>query len=302
MKKLLITGSNGLLGQKIIKNCIENRAENYQILATSQGKNRITSFGGFNYKSMDITNLENVQAIFDEFKPDIVINTAAMTMVDDCENQKEKCQQLNVEAVMNLINACREQKAHLIHLSTDFIFDGEDGPYTEEAKPNPLSYYGESKLIAEKLIQESTISWAIARTVLVYGTAEKLSRSNIVLWAKGALEKGDVLNVVDDQFRSPTLAEDLAEGCLLIADKSAKGIYNISGKDQMSISELVHRIARFYNLSERNINIIKSNTLNQAAKRPPVTGFVLEKAFKDLNYQPHSFEEGLQILSNQLKA
>lgn len=302
MKKLLITGSNGLLGQKLIGNCIHKRANQYQILATSQGENRITSFGGFNYKSMDITNLEDVQAVFDEFKPDIVINTAAMTMVDDCENQKDKCQKLNVEAVLNLINASRQHHSHFIHLSTDFIFDGEDGPYSEDAKPNPLSFYGESKLTAEKLIQESTISWAIARTVLVYGTAENLSRSNIVLWAKGALEKGEILKVVDDQFRSPTLAEDLAEGCLLMADKNAKGIYNISGKDQMSISELVHRVAKFFNLNESNIHHIKSATLNQAAKRPPITGFVLEKAFKDLNYQPHSFEEGLQILSNQLKA
>jgi dTDP-4-dehydrorhamnose reductase len=128
-----------------------------------------------------------------------------------------------------------------------------------------------------------------------------MSRSNVVLWAKSALEKGDKINVVDDQFRSPTLAEDLAMGCFLIAEKEATGIYNLSGKDTMSILELVQTVADFYGLDKSLINPIKSNTLNQPAKRPPITGFILDKAKNELGYNPHSFLEGLQILDSQLK-
>ena len=128
-----------------------------------------------------------------------------------------------------------------------------------------------------------------------------MSRSNIVLWAKQALEKGDPLTIVNDQFRSPTLAEDLAMGCWLIAEKQATGIFHLSGKDLMSIIELVYRVADFYGYDKTNIQPIKSSSLNQAAKRPPKTGFILDKAVNELGYNPCSFEEGLAIIDEQLK-
>jgi dTDP-4-dehydrorhamnose reductase len=128
-----------------------------------------------------------------------------------------------------------------------------------------------------------------------------MSRSNVVLWAKGALEKGAPINVVDDQFRMPTLAEDLAEGCLLAAEKHANGIFNISGKDYMSVLELVEQVADFYGYDKEIIRAVSSSTLNQTAKRPPRTGFDLSKSQRVLGYNPHSFREGLQILDEQLK-
>jgi dTDP-4-dehydrorhamnose reductase len=171
----------------------------------------------------------------------------------------------------------------------------------ETEKPNPLSYYGRSKHIAEMIVMENSVSWAIARTVLVYGIVQDMSRSNIVLWAKNNLEQGKSLNVVGDQFRTPTLAEDLAKGCALIAEKKAKGIYNISGKDYMSVFDLVYRVADFWKLDKSLLNISSSEGIKQPAKRPPITGFILDKAIKELNYQPHSFEEGLKIMDEQLK-
>ena len=129
-----------------------------------------------------------------------------------------------------------------------------------------------------------------------------MSRSNIVLWAKDALTKGQKINVVDDQFRSPTLAEDLADGCILIADKNATGIFHLSGKETMSVLELVYKVADFWHLDKTLVTPIKSNTLNQAAKRPPRTGFDIGKAKRELGYNPHSFVEGLEILDAQLKA
>ena len=128
-----------------------------------------------------------------------------------------------------------------------------------------------------------------------------MSRSNIVLWAKGALEKASPINVVNDQWRMPTLAEDLAEACLLAIEKKANGIYHISGKDYMSIADLVRKVADYWGLDKTCINEIGSASLNQTARRPVKTGFVLDKAIKDLGYNPHSFEEGLKILDQQMK-
>lgn len=297
--KILITGSNGLLGQKLVKLLADK--EGVELLATSKGENRMSSKDGYQYQSLDITNQNQVNNIFNVFKPNAIINTAAMTNVDACESEKELCWDLNVNAVKNLIEASKKHNTHLVHLSTDFVFDGEKGPYKETDVPNPLSYYGKSKHAAEKLLQESNIKWSIARTIIVYGVAEKMSRSNIVLWAKEALEKGNPLTIVDDQFRSPTLAEDLAMGCWLIAEKKSEGIYHLSGKDLMSIIELVNRVADFYGYDKSIISPITSSSLNQAAKRPPKTGFVLDKAINDLGYSPCSFEEGLAIVTEQLK-
>ncbi|RYY15321.1 MAG: SDR family oxidoreductase, partial [Chitinophagaceae bacterium] len=234
------------------------------------------------------------------YKPDAIIHTAAMTNVDTSEDQKELAYQLNVEAVKTLVSLCQLHNIQLVHLSTDFIFDGANGPYDELAAPNPLSYYGQTKLEAEEVIKTGKLKWAILRTIIVYGIVSDMSRSNIVLWAKGALEKGSPINVVNDQWRMPTLAEDLADCCLLAVEKDAFGVYNASGKDMMSISELVGRVADYWNLDKSLINEISAETLNQTAKRPVRTGFILDKTMNDLGYKPHSFEEGLKIMDEQL--
>jgi dTDP-4-dehydrorhamnose reductase len=297
--KILVTGSNGLLGQKITARILQTRE--FDLIATSKGANRYPVKEGYHYVEMDITDEEQMREVIKGCKPDVIINTAAMTNVDACEKDKTLCRQLNVEAVKYLLKICEEEHIHLIHLSTDFIFDGENGPYTEEAAPNPLSYYGWSKLEAEKLIRASGCNWAILRTIIVYGIVDDMSRTNIVLWAKSALEKGEPLNVVNDQWRMPTLAEDLAECCLLAARKGANGIYNASGKDMMSILELVEKVGEFWNLNKSLIHPISADTLNQPAKRPKRTGFILDKTIRELGYQPHSFREGLALLDSQLK-
>lgn len=299
MEKILITGSNGLLGQKLVYKLLKDKT--HEIVATARGENRLIVKEGYKFISLDITSAEEVNAVIDSEKPDVVINTAAMTNVDQCETEMEMADLLNVRSVEFIANACIRNDAFLVHLSTDFIFDGEDGPYKEDAKPNPLSFYGMTKLKAEQIILESKVKASILRTVLVFGIVDDMNRSNIVLWAKGAFEKGNHINVVDDQFRSPTLAEDLAQGCLLAAEHKVKGIFNISGKDFMSIYELVERVGKFWNLDTSNMSKVSSSTLNQPAKRPPVTGFVLNKAMGILGYNPHSFEEGLEIVKKQIE-
>lgn len=302
-KKILVTGSNGLLGQKLVQALMNDAS--VELIATSKGENRMKKIVGFRYIPFDITDKEEVLQLFTEVRPDVVINTAAMTNVDACEVDQKACRKINVDAVQYMVDALEklqtnEYRPHFIHLSTDFVFDGEAGPYREEDKPNPLSYYAQSKFDSEVIVQKSKLKWAIARTIIVYGVAEEMSRTNIVLWAKNALEKGDPLTIVDDQYRMPTLAEDLAQGCILIAKKEAEGIFHLSGKDFMNIVELVQRVARFFGLNPDLVKPIKTSSLNQAAKRPPRTGFVLDKSITELGYKPHSFEEGLSVLKQQL--
>ena len=298
-QRILITGSNGLLGQKLIAALRDD--DGTDLIATSRGEDRSTDPLGDRYRSLDITDKAAVQAVFDEVRPEVVIHTAAMTNVDACELDPGACHLQNVEATRFLVDAARELDSHFIFLSTDFIFDGKAGPYREEDEPAPLSVYGRSKLEGERLVQESGLPrWAIARTIIVFGTAPGLSRSNVVLWAKQALEKGDPIRVVDDQWRMPTLAEDLADGCVRIARQGATGTFHLSGPDGMSILELVERVGAFFGLDTTMVTPVKSDTLGQPARRPPRTGFVLDKARRELGYAPHTFEEGLAILRDQL--
>lgn len=306
-KKILITGSNGLLGQKLVYKL--KSKPNIYCIATARGENRLVDKSGYEYCPMDITNIEDVKSVFSTYMPDVIINTAAMTNVDACESDKVGALLLNTTSVQFQVSVLEELKKenpgynpHFIHLSTDFIFDGTHGPLDENEKPNPLSYYAETKLDAEKIVQSSSLEWAIARTVLVYGIVDNMSRSNIVLWVKQNLEQGKTINVVDDQFRTPTLAEDLADGCILIAEKRATGIYNISGKDFLSILEIAHLVADYYKLDKSLIKPSKSEDIKQPAKRPPITGFIINKAKRDLGYNPHSFTEGIKFLEEQLKA
>ncbi len=298
-KTILITGSNGLLGQKLVD--LLSKEENIQLIATAKGENRLPNLEGYVYQSLDITDSQQVNEVFAAFKPQIVIHTAAMTNVDTCESDLEGCESLNVKAVEYLVNACEKQGSFLCHLSTDFIFDGADGPYDEEATPNPISIYGESKLKAEKIIQASSIRWAIARTVLVFGIVPDMSRTNIILWVKKSLEEGKQINVVTDQFRTPTLAEDLAMGCWLIAQKEAEGIFNISGEELLTPYEMAIQTAEYFHLPKELIKPADSSTFTQPAKRPPRTGFILDKAKRFLGYQPRSFNEGIALLAKQIQ-
>lgn len=297
--RTLITGSNGLLGQKLVA-ALRNDPS-VELMATSRGGDRTPVLLGERYRPMDITVKAGVDVVFDEVRPEVVIHTAAMTNVDACELDPAACELQNVTATRHLVKAAERHGSHFIFLSTDFIFDGAAGPYREEDAPAPLSIYGHSKLAGERLVEESALAkWAIARTIIVYGIAEGLSRGNVVLWAKSALEKGDPIKVVDDQWRMPTLAEDLADGCIRIAKQGATGVYHLSGPDGMSILELVQRVGRFFGLGTSMVTPVKSDTLGQPARRPPRTGFVLDKARRELGYAPRSFEEGLSVLKAQL--
>ncbi|TAE38625.1 MAG: SDR family oxidoreductase [Runella slithyformis] len=298
MKKILVTGSNGLLGQKLMELLVQQ--PDIKPIATARGVNRLPFTDGYEYYAMDITDPAQVAEVIEKTRPDAIIHGAAMTNVDQCEFEKENCWAQNVKAVEYLITACQKHDIFLCHVSTDFIFDGAAGPYTEEAQANPLSFYGWSKYAAEKLVQHSSVRWAIARTVLVYGIAYDMSRSNIILWVKKSLEDGKNIKVVTDQWRTPTLAEDLAMGCYLIGNQQPTGIFNISGKDFLTPYEMAIKTADYFKLDKSLIAQADSTTFSQPAQRPARTGFVLDKAQNILGYRPRSFDEGIAILAEQM--
>jgi dTDP-4-dehydrorhamnose reductase len=300
-KKVLITGANGLVGQKILGQLILR--DDFEIIASGLGVPRLPALWctGYRWISLDISHRIQVNEVLLHERPDFVIHAAAMTQVDQCEQNQELCWTVNVTAVSYLVEACKEISCHFIHLSTDFIFDGTSGPYSEDDLPNPVNFYGKSKLAAEKIIIDSEIRQTIIRTVLVYGLGHDLSRSNLILWVKSSLEHGKKIKVVNDQWRTPTLAEDLAWGCIAIMDHGATGIFNISGECWLTPYDMALQVVDFFNLNKTLIEEVSAATFVEPAKRPPKTGLVIEKAKTMLNYRPKSFMDGIGILAKQLK-
>ena len=297
MIKVIVIGSNGLLGQTLLKQLLDTQCN---VIAFSKGENRFPRNEGYHYFNIDSTNTNLLLDTIRSIKPNFIINSAAVTNVDFCEDNKELCDAVNVESVKQLAKVCKELDTHLIHISTDFIFDGEKGYYKETDTPNPVNYYGKSKLLSEEVLLNSTIDYTILRTILVYGKVAKMNKSNFVFWIKETLEDQDKITVVNDQFRMPTYVEELAKACLLVMQEEAKGIYNISSNTLLSIYEMALEIAEVFNLDKNLIVPITTESLNQRAPRPPKTGFNLEKAIERLGFKPKSFKEDLQIFKENL--
>lgn len=283
--RILVTGANGLLGRKLTS-LIGNEGS-HELLAAPRA-------------ILDVTDRSQFFSVVQKFKPDAIINAAAMTQVDQCEQQREQCWQQNVGSVENLVDVCLSNDIHLVHVSSDFVFDGKEGPLDESAVPAPVNFYGESKFEGEKIILTSKVKAAIVRTVLVYGVTSDMSRSNIVVWVKKNLEEKKPINVVNDQFRTPTLAEDLAKGCLLAAEQKATGIFHISGYEMMTPYDIAIKTADFFGLDKSLITSVTGFV--QPARRPLKTGFIIDKAKRQLGYRPHSFDEGLRIVKRQIES
>ena len=292
--KVLITGANGLLGQHLVKLLIEST--NYMITATGKGVSRLpfNATNQFNYVSLDITNGVEVAAFIARDRPDIIIHTADITQVDECEQNPIHCWNTNVTATRFLLGAAEIIGAAFIYISTDFIFDGIAGPYLESDLPGPVNYYGSSKLGAEKSVMEAKLPWCIIRTVLVYGNILVGNRSNMVSWVQNNLAQGKAIQVVSDQWRTPTYVEDLAKGILLAIENKAKGIYHISGEELLTPYDMAMATAAYLALDINLIEKVTASIFVQAAKRPAKTGFIIDKAKNELGFRPLSFKEGLK--------
>ncbi len=298
MSRVLIVGANGLLGQKLIK--LYSQFD-ISVIATARTKPKFELAENIVYRNLDIRDRDACFNVVNECKPQAIINAAAMTQVDLCEDETELCDSVNIKGVQNLIDAVKETNIHLVHISTDFIYDGNEEEYFEDSLAKPLNYYGLSKWKSELLFEDVDFPYTIFRTVLVYGVLDNISRSNIVLWAKSSLENNHEINVVDDQYRCPTLVEDLAFACKQAIDSESIGVYHVSGKDFLSILELVFEIADYWKLNKNLVKPIKTSSLNQKATRPKRTKLNITKAKQHFNYQPTGFRESLKLIDEQLK-
>ena len=292
--KVLITGSNGLVGQHLVKLLIDTTK--YQIIATGKGESRLPFAPSdlFNYFTLDITDGIAVNSFIQLHKPTAIIHAAAFTQPDPCELDKIACWDINVTATRFLIEAAETVNAYFLYVSTDFVFNGLNGPYKETDETGPVNYYGSSKLAAEKSVTESNLQCSIVRTVLVFGNILVGNRSNVISWVQENLENNKPIKVVSDQWRTPTYVADLAKGILLALQKKATGIYHISGEEGMSPYDMATATADYLHLDKSLITKVDASIFTQPAQRPLRTGFIIDKARQELGFKPLSFKDALQ--------
>jgi dTDP-4-dehydrorhamnose reductase len=294
--KILITGANGLLGQAVVN--LFKRETDYNLIISSFEEQPFF-YTESHYYELDITKRDALKKIMTELSPDVIINCAAYTDVDKCETERELCWRLNVDAVKNLIIASRMNNSRIIHYSTDYVFDGKNGPYTEESKPNPLSFYGRSKLASENALLTSGVNFNIIRTVVLFGTGSKV-KQNFALWLLNRLKNNEPVNIVDDQVSNSTMVDDLAYGTLKIVEQENKGIYNIAGKDIISRFEFAMKFCEVFKFDKHMVNRIKTKDLNQPAARPLKSGLITLKAEAELGFKSMDTFEALSLMRIQL--
>ncbi|HEX9653114.1 MAG TPA: dTDP-4-dehydrorhamnose reductase [bacterium] len=297
-ERVMIFGANGLLGQKLVASFI-NRFEVWG--AGREGKAAV-DFAEFRYSECDIVDRVKIRNVIRETKPQLIVNAAAYTDVDGCEDHKEECWNVNVKGVENLAQAARSNDAWLIHVSTDYLFDGREGvSYAEVAKPNPLSYYGRSKLAGENAILTSGVEHTIVRTMILYGSGRGL-RLNFATWLVDRLSQGEAVKIVDDQFGHPTLVDDLAQAIRRIVELKKTGVYHVCGAEYLNRYDFAVKLAHIFGFDVGLIQRAKTSDLKQKAVRPLRSRFDLTKTIRELGIELCGVEEGLKILKQQLQS
>jgi dTDP-4-dehydrorhamnose reductase len=293
-KRILVVGANGMLGQRLIS--FYAVKENVELIGCSIEDKPY--FDKVSYTQCDITVRENVKKVIFDFYPDIVINAAGFTNVDQSETARETAWKINVKGVEYLTEACRTIDAKIIHISTDYVFNGLNGPYDENAKVDPLGYYGRTKLASENALRIGAVTYSVIRTNVLYGIAN--SRPDFVRWVINSLNDKKQIRVVTDQINNPTFVEDLVQAINKIIELDKYNLYNIGGKDFLNRFEFAVIIADYFNLDKSLILPIVTEELKQPAKRPLKSGLITIKAETELGYKPHSIIEALAIIKKQL--
>ena len=297
LKKIFITGSNGLLGQALVRIF---RKEFFVIGCDLTGESFNTKFPENEYLQIDLTQREKVQKMLSTIKPEIIINTAAFTDVDKSEEKKDLCWTTNVRAVEILIESASDFSPIFVQLSTDYVFDGKSGSYRETSDTNPLSYYGQTKLAAEKVIRGSDLEYIIARTMILYGSGQNV-RNNFVTWVIQQLQSGNNIKVVNDQMGNPTLVDDLSEAIKRLIEKQEYGLFHISGREVCSRYEFAQKIIEVFGLNGKLLEEVDSALFKQAAHRPVNSSFNLDKLSNTIDWLPGGLEESLIKLKAQLE-
>jgi len=294
---VLITGANGLLGQKICRHF----SSSYKVITLDLHPQNFIDLPNLSYQSLDLTDPEKLKSLIELYHPAVIINTAAYTDVDGCETHKTQAWAVNVEGVKNLVSICQAYEIKLVHLSTDYIFDGENGPYSEDDPPHPTSFYGETKLESEKMIKKGNIDFLIVRTNVLYGFGKNVKK-NFLLWLLEKLSAGEKINIVTDQFNNPTLADNLSLCILEMVEKNLSGIYHIGGAEYISRYDFALKVADKFNFDKTLISPTLTEILEQKAKRPHRGGLKIEKAQKILKTKLLSVDEGLEQVRQGLEA
>jgi dTDP-4-dehydrorhamnose reductase len=299
-KRMLITGSNGLLGQAIIETAQLDGTISL-INGSTNKPNICTSLPDNQFHLSDVTDYNSVYELIGKVQPEVVLHTAAKTLVDPCELHPVSCRKVNVEGARNVALACKHFGIHMIHMSTDFVFDGTSGPYDEHAQPHPQSVYAHSKWESEQIVSSLLPNATIIRTALVYGWFPTMSRSNFMVWVINSLKEGRPIRVVCDQFRTPTYAFDLAAACTKAANDCIQGLFHVSGAEFYSVYEFALLIADVFRLDTSLIEPIETHLLNEAAKRPYITGFEIGKANRILQFSPTAIVDALQEINQKIQ-
>lgn len=290
--RVLISGANGFLGHYLTGLLLRR---GHDVIATGAGPCRLPGYPGtgFIYEEMDFTDEPELSRVFTRYRPEFVIHAGARSKPDECELDRAKAFDCNVNGTRHLLAAAANSRAYFLFLSTDFIFDGRQGMYREDDLPGPVNYYGTTKLLAEEQVRNYPYDWGIARTVLVYGKPPA-GRSNILTLVSDKLRRGEIFRVVNDQFRTPTYIEDLAGGLASMIEKKATGIYHLSGTDWLTPYEMAVKTAEYLRLDTSLLVKVTAADFPEPARRPSKTGFNIEKARRELGYDPVSFETGLR--------
>ena len=288
--KIMILGANGFTGRRILKRL----SYKHQVLACSLHPD-ILPEEGYEFHILDMQNVDAIDALLNNFRPDVIINASAMSVVDYCEQHPEEAYALNVTAVKHLAEYSQSNSCRLIHLSTDFVFDGTaTKAYTETDTTNPINYYGKTKQWSEEVIEQACTNYAIARIEVVYGKPFNGQHGNIVHLVKTRLENGQSIRVVSDQFRSPTWVEDIARAIESLLSDKYQGIYHICGGETMSVADIAYRVAKHFGLDTSLIQPVTTEEMNEATPRPLFSPMNTEKALKEFGYQPSRLEEGFK--------
>jgi dTDP-4-dehydrorhamnose reductase len=296
--RILVTGSNGLLGTKVLERLLSEGAD--QPLGASRNERANGYLGDLPFWRLDVTDAADVERVLDEARPDAVIHTAALTDVDGCERQQDLARAVNTDGAGNVARACAARGIRLVHLSTEYVFDGEAGPYRESDPVNPLGWYAKTKEAGERAVVAAGGNAAIARTTIIFGYAPHV-RANFVLWLVGQLREGKRVRIIYDQIGSPTLAENLAQMVLALAASDAGGVFNTVGADVMSRLEFAQQIAATFGLDAGLIDPITTAEFGQPAPRPLRAGLLMDHfraTFPDVPVL--AVKESLALLKEQL--
>jgi dTDP-4-dehydrorhamnose reductase len=293
-KKLLVIGASGLLGSKLMAQAATKYAVSGSYNPEVDGKS------SWRLEPLDIGSKEDVERLFDKARPDIAILCAAMTNVDACETKPLIANRVNATGPELVARSCKKLGVKLIHISTDYVFDGAKmRRYTEEDIPRPLSVYGSSKLAGERAVLATLPNAVVARPAVLYGWNPLEDKDNFVTWVIKKMRKGEKTTLFEDQWISPTFADDLAKTLLELAERDLKGIWHVSGPDCLDRPTCGRMIAKAFGLDEGLVVPAPSSSVSLPAKRPKYSCLDVTKVEKLLGRKTMSFEDGLRSMKIQ---